>query len=111
MNKRLLGMATVLAVSLGTGAVRDAAQAQTVSPSVASEAVGKWLYDAQGNTIGSVRSVDGDGRSATIMVGSYFRPGSYETRVPARAISTENGRVTLRNDVIQALNAGTRPQG
>ena len=120
MNKRVIGLATVLALSLGGGAVRDAAQAQSAlgrvpyefaSPSVAADSVGKWLYDSQGNTIGSVRSVEDGGRTAVIMVGSYFRPGSYEARVPARAISIANGKATLQNEVVQALLARSRPQG
>jgi hypothetical protein len=119
MNKRLIGLATVLAISLGAGAVRDAAQAQAAlsqapygsESSVASEAVGRWLYDAQGNTIGSVRGVEDGGRTAVIMVGSYFRPGSYEARVPARAITIVNGKVTLQEETVQALNTRSHSRG
>ena len=81
------------------------------APGIAASTIGHWLYDAQGNTIGSVRGVTDGGRTAVIMVGSYFRPGSYEARVPASALSVVDGKVTLRTETIQALNAGPRSRG
>ena len=45
------------------------------------------------------------------MIGSYFRPGSYEARVPASALSVVNGRVTPQIETIQALNAQSRSRG
>ncbi len=108
MNTRLLSLAAALALSVSSGAVNSAAMAQAASSSVAASAVGRWLYDAQGNNIGSVRGLADGGRTAVIMVGSYFRPGSYEARVPASALSVADGKVTLQTETMQALNARPR---
>jgi len=81
---------------------------QAAAYSVASSAVGHWLYDPQGNTVGSVRSLTDDGRTAVIMVGSYFQPGSHQPVVPASALSVVNGKLTLRTETVQALNAVSR---
>jgi len=107
MNTRILGLAASLV--LAAGGVALAQPAAGAAPdqarySAASSAVGRWLYDLQGNTIGSVRSLSDDGRTAVIMVGSYFQPGSHLTSVPASSLSVVNGKVTLRNDTVQALN-------
>lgn len=75
---------------------------------VASSPVGRWLYDLQGNKIGSVRRLSGDGRTAEIMVGSYFQAGSHAATVPATALSVVDGNVTLRTGVAEALNTVPR---
>ena len=120
MNARLLSLSAALALSVGGAAVSGGAMAQatagrvpaeTASPSVAASAVGRWLYDPQGNSIGSVRSLADGGRTAVIMVGTYFRPGSYEARVPARALSVVDGHVTLQTETVQALAARSRSRG
>ena len=120
MNTRLLSIAAALALSVSSAAVSGGALAQealgrvpaeTASPSVAASAVGRWLYDPRGNTIGSVRSLIDGGRTAVIMVGTYFRPGSYEARVPANALSVVDGKVTLQTETVQALNSLSRSRG
>ena len=114
MNTRFRGLVAALALSVSSGAVSGGAMAQTVAdpaasevaiPSVAASAVGRWLYDPEGNSIGSVRGLADGGRTAVVMVGSYFRPGSYEARVPASALSVVDGKVTLQTEMLQALNA------
>jgi len=101
MTTRILSLAAALALSVGTGAM-----AQSTSPNqVAGNSVGRWLHDPQGDTIGSVRSLADGGSTAVIMIGSYFRPGSHEARVPARMLSIVDGKVTLQAETVQALNA------
>jgi hypothetical protein len=115
MNTRLLSLIAALALSVSVGAMAQSAAypaaGQAASPSVAASAVGHWLHDSQGNTIGSVRGLADGGRTAVIMVGSYFRPGSYEARVPADALSVVDSKVTLRTETVQALNAHPRSRG
>ena len=113
--KRILSIAASLAFSLSSGAMAQTAQTatspaadRTAAYSVAANSVGRWLYDLRGNIIGSVRSVTDDGRTAVIMVGSYFQPGSHEARVPASALSVVNNKVTLGGETVEALN--TTPQ-
>ena len=113
--KRILSIAAALAFSLSSGAMAQTDQTatnpatdHTAAYSVAASSVGRWLYDLRGNIVGSVRSVTDDGRTAVIMVGAYFQPGSHEARVPASALSVVNGKVTLRGETIEALN--TPPQ-
>ena len=96
MNTRLLSLIAVLSFSIGGAALAQ------------DNLTGRWLYDAQGNAIGSVRALTPDGRAAEIMVGSYFRPGSYATTVPAGALSIVDGKVMLRPETVQALNTVPR---
>ena len=120
MNTHSLSLVAALALSVSSGAVSGAAIAQTAadplaiqaaSPSVTASAVGRWLHDPQGNTVGSVRGLADGGRTAVIMVGSYFRPGSHEARAPAGALSVVVGRVTLRAETVEALLARSHSQG
>ena len=115
MNTRFAALAVALALSPGA-----AAMAQTfagpafpgpvyVAPSsIAASMVGKWLRDPQGNIVGSVRSLSGDGQTAEIMVGSYFQNGSHVATVPSSALSVVDGRVVLRTDTALALNTPRR---
>ena len=75
-----------------------------VAVSTAAKAVGHWLYDAQGNAIGSVRALADDGSCAVIMLGSYVRPGSHTVTVPARQLALVDGKITLRSDTVEAMN-------
>lgn len=116
MNIRNLSLAALLglsfgALSLGGAALADQTvgpamepAAASVAPSIASSAVGHWLYDPRGNIIGSVRSLTNNGQTAVIMVGSYFQPGSHLDTVRASSLVLVNGKVTLRNESVQALN-------
>ena len=106
-----LSLVAATAQAASAGGAGDGDPFPFHAPAVAASAAGRWLYDAQGNTIGSVRGLADGGRTAVIMVGSYFRPGSYEARVPASALSVVDGKVTLRTETIQALNAGPRSRG
>ena len=111
MNTRILSLAASLAFTLGGAALAQPAAlaaGQATVYSVASSAVGRWLYDLKGNRIGSVRKLEDGGRTAVVMVGSYFQPGSHEARVPASALSTVDGKAVLRSDTVEALNTVSR---
>ena len=115
MNIPSATLAVVLALSAG-----GAATAQTfagpaipgpvyVAPSpITVGVVGKWLRNPQGDIVGSVRGLAGDGRTAEIMVGSYFQNGSHVATVPLSALSVVDGRVVLRTDTAVALNTPRR---
>lgn len=100
MNIRFLGLSAVLASSFGV-----AGPALAADPAPAAATVGQWLRDPEGRIIGSVRSLSPDGRTAELMIGAYFQPGSHLATVPADALTVANGRVTLRTDTAMALNA------
>ena len=112
MNTRILSLAASLVFTLGGVALAqpaaNPATGQAAVYSVASSAVGRWLYDLKGNRIGSVRKLEDGGRTAVIMVGSYFQPGSHEARVPASALSMVDGKAVLRGDTVEALNTVSR---
>lgn len=109
MHTRLLNLGAALAFCVSSGAIAQTtphhAMRQSVVPSLAAGMVGRWLYDAKGNIIGSVRAQADDGRTVVIMVGSYFEPGSHEARVRADALSLVDGKVTLTAETTMALNA------
>lgn len=112
MNTRILSLAASLAFTFGGAALAQpsagAAAGQAVVHTVASSAVGRWLYDLKGNRIGSVRKLEDGGRTAVIMVGSYFQDGSHEARVPASALSMADGRAVLRGDTALGLDIASR---
>lgn len=87
----------------GGNGVNDFATDQAAAHSVTASAVGHWVYDRQGNTIGSVRSLAADGRTAVLMVGSYFEPGSHVASISSSALSIVNGKVILRTETIDTL--------
>jgi len=108
MTIRFLGLAAALAFSVG-GAAMAQAPVGPVSPyAAASSPIGRWLYDLQGNKVGSVRRLSDDGLTAVVMVGSYFQPGSHEAAVPVAALSVVNGNITLRTGTVEALNTVSR---
>lgn len=112
MNTHHFRLAASLTLAVGGGAVAQTAVApaadQAAALSAASNAVGHWLHDPQGNTIGSVRALSADGRIAEIMVGSYFQPGSHVASVPSSALAIVGGKVTLRSGTVEALNTASR---
>ena len=112
MNIRMLSLAASLAFTFGGAALAQPAAGPMAGQgpiySVASSAVGRWLYDVKGQRIGSVRKLEDGGRTAVIMVGSYFQIGSHEARVPASALSVVNGKAVLQGDTVQALNTVSR---
>ena len=101
MNARVLTLTAALTLSAGV-----AAQAAETAPATA--LANHWLYDVNGNTIGSVRKLTDGGQTAVIMVGEYLRPGSHEATVPASALAIHDGRVTLEGGTVQALNLPAR---
>ena len=105
MNIRALVFTASLALSFGGNAI---VHATAVAASPDAPAVGYWLHDPQGNTIGSVRDLADNGRIAVLMIGSYYEPGSHEIRVPASALSLAGNRVTLRHDIVEAMNVPGR---
>ena len=113
MNTCILGLVTSLALLPGGMATAQAAAEPGVnnaaeSAAVADAFVGRWLYDPHGDIIGSIHGLADSRRTAIIMVGSYFQPGSHEARVPARALSLVNGKVTLRAETVAALDTRFR---
>ncbi len=113
MNTCILGLVTSLALLPGgmatAQAAADPAANNTAEPAAVADAfVGRWLYDPHGDIIGSIRGLADSRRTAIIMVGSYFQPGSHEARVPARALSLVNGKVTLRAETVAALDTRFR---
>lgn len=112
MNTRILSLAASLAFTFGGAALAQPAASpaagQAAVYSVASSAVGRWLYDLKGNRIGSVRKLEDGGRTAVIMVGSYFQQGSHEARVPASTLSVVSGKTVLGGDTVEALNTVSR---
>ncbi len=117
MHTRLIGLAAALVLSASSGAMaqsvdnpgKNTAVLDTVSPSDAARSVGKWVYDPQGNVIGSVRGLTDGGRTASIMVGAYFQPGSRQVSIPARALSVTDGKVSIDSETAQVL--GLRAKG
>jgi hypothetical protein len=106
MTTRILSLAASLMLSAVT-ALAQPALGPTTDPAAyaaASSPVGRWLYDLKGNKVGSVRSLSEDGRTAVVMVGSYFQPGSHLTAVPTSALSVVDGKLTVRNETVEALN-------
>ncbi len=95
MNARHFSLVASLMLAVSGGAeAQDAvvsAANQVATPFAASNAVGRWLYDLQGNTIGSVRALSADGQTAEIMVGSYFQPGSHAASVASSALAIGGG--------------------
>lgn len=112
MDLRVLNLAASLALAVGwTTTVSSSAAPEDAMPSATASAVGRWLYDAQGNVIGSVRGLADGGRTVIIMVGSYFRPGSHVARLPACTLSVIDGKVTVRTGTAELLRAHPRSQG
>ena len=105
MNARVLTLAAALILS-AAGAVH--AEQTALGQSVPATVANHWLYDVNGNTIGSVRKLTDGGQTAVIMVGDYLRPGSHEATVPVSALAIHNGRVTLEGNTVQALNLTAR---
>jgi len=111
---KTLSLATVAAsLALAGAAMAQPVPTPTADPaavfaSAAQQAVGHWLHDTQGNTIGSVRTLTDGGRSAVLMLGSYFQPGSHEVTVPARRLFIVNGKAVLQIETVAALNTLTQ---
>lgn len=106
MNRHLLSLAGVAALALAA-APTLAQQLPAVAPPSASTAalVGRWLHDSRGRTIGSVKSVSPDGRTATIVLGVYKLDNVRVIEVPVSTLSVVDGKATLRGETAEALNA------
>ena len=107
--RTVAGFSYVLAVLAALGGCATIAPPElnaAVSGCATKATIGNWLYDSQGNKFGSVRALTDRGRSAVIMVGSYFEPGSHEAKIPACEITVAaDGRATLHRETMEALNA------
>lgn len=112
MNTHHFSLVASLMLAVSGGAVAQTAVGsaanRAATPFTAANAVGHWLHDPQGNTIGSVRTLSADGQIAEIMVGSYFQPGSHVASVPSSALAIVDGKVTLRSGTAEALNTAAR---
>ena len=108
MNARLLSFAGATVLILAA-APTLAQQFPTVTPPGASTTVlaGRWLHDDQNKIIGNIKSVSPDGRVATIMLGTYLLDNVRVMEVPVSALSVLDGKVALRRDTAEALNAPT----
>lgn len=84
MKTRLL--ATVVTLALAA-APAFAAEGST---KLSRDALGSWIYDNTGQIVGSLRSLTDHGREATVMVGSYFVPGSHLMTIPAGLLEVVN---------------------
>lgn len=106
MTVRPLAFAGAAVLAFAT-APAPAQQLPAAAPSSASTAalVGRWLYDSRGGIIGSVKSVSPDGRTATIVLGIYRFDNVRVVEVPASTLSIVDGKVTLRGESAEALNA------
>ena len=96
MNKRFLG-AAVLALA--------APVAFAQAPASAAGLAGRWLYDDHGKTVGSIRSISPDGRTATVMLGVPLVDAVRVVTVPVGALFVSDNKATLRRDTAEALNA------
>lgn len=104
LHRTVAALGFLAVVGAGSAHAQQSPGAGPASASVAAQAVGHWLHDAQGNTIGSVRALTDGGRSAVIMLGSYFRPGSHAVTVPVGQLVLVDGKVTLRSETALAMN-------
>lgn len=110
MTKLKIAAALALAMTVSVAATAQSAL-QPAAPShspVGPNIVGQWLYNEQGDTIGSVRSLADGGQTAVLMIGNYLRPGSYETRVSANNLSIVNDKVRLQSGTLLAINTPPR---
>lgn len=104
MNIPALSLAAVLTLGAGGSAWAGALSDRPRTPDDR-DAIGHWIYDASGNILGSVRGLTDDGRTALVMVGAYFQPGSHLVAIPADQLVTRpNGRVALRSETLMALD-------
>jgi hypothetical protein len=92
-------LATVVALGLAAAPVFAADSPAKIS----SDVVGSWIYDGSGQIVGSLCGLTDHGRKATVMVGSYFLPGSHLMTIPANLLQMANGRVTVLPDAAVAL--------
>ncbi len=105
-------LALTLAASLALTGANVAASAEPMAQSAASlerpagpSAAGRWLHDEHGNLLGSVRGFTDGGRTAILMIGSYFEQGSHLATVPATSLYIAAGQVRLRTSTSEGMNA------
>ncbi len=105
MNRHSLSLAGVAILALAaTPTLAQQLPAMGPSSVTAATLVGRWLHDTRGGTIGSVKSVSPDGRTATIVLGVYTLDNVRVIQVPASALSVADGKVTLTGETAEALN-------
>jgi hypothetical protein len=94
--------ALVFATALGAAAPALAQPAAEFNPQ---SVVGNWLYDANGELVGSVYAVTDGGRTVIVLYGSYLTPGSHLVSLPAADFAVVGGHATLRTLTADALAA------
>ena len=97
--------ALILAASLGSASLGLAtpALAQRAAEFSPRSAVGNWLYDANGELVGSVYGVADGGRTVIAQWGSYLTPGRHLVSVPAADFAMVGDHVMLRTLTANAL--------
>jgi len=94
------GPAAVVLLGLLTGAP---ALAQTAAGGSVQSVVGRWLYDANGDLIGSVYAVTDGGATTIIQYGSYLTPGRKLVAIPSAEVTIVGGRAVLRTLTADSL--------
>ncbi len=97
--------AFVFAAGLGAAAFGAAAPAfaQPAAEFNPQAAVGHWLYDVNGDLVGSVYAVTDGGRTVIVQYGTYLTPGRHLVALPAADLAEIAGRATLRTMTADAL--------
>ena len=99
--KTILSAVTALTLLAGTTAGFPPT-AFAASPSIES-AIGNWLYDVNGELVGSVYAVADSGRTVVLQFGSYLTPGRHLVSVPVADVTIMSGRATLQTLTAQEL--------
>ncbi|HKM64614.1 MAG TPA: hypothetical protein VJY39_19205 [Acidisphaera sp.] len=99
--------ALVFATGLGAAALGAAAPAfaQPAAEFDPQSAVGHWLYDSNGELVGSVYAVADGGRTVIVQYGTYLTPGRHLVAVPSADLAEVAGHATLRTMTADALAA------
>jgi hypothetical protein len=97
--------ALVLAAGLGSGiaGLAHPVFAQPTAELNPQSVVGNWLYDANGQLVGSVYAVADGGRTVVVQYGSYLTPGRHLVSLPAADLALVSGHATLRTLTANAL--------
>ena len=93
---------TICAAALGV-TILFGTQAPGRAESPLQSAVGRWLYDANGELVGSVYGVSNDGSTVTVQYGTYLTPGRHLVTLPSSDVVIVQGRATLRTLRADAL--------
>ena len=95
-------MIAFAATALGITALLGA-QTPARAESAAKSAVGEWLYDVNGELVGSVYGVSDDGRTVIVQYGTYLTPGRHLVSLPASDVVIFDGHAMLSMLTADAL--------